>query len=210
MAGKIVTNGSTVLERIAHWTLVGSCLICLITGFGFMFRSLDIFQKIFGLPHGAKHVHHFFGLMFFISLFLVFFVWVKDCGFDKEDIKWFKVLGGYIIRTKQHFDLYKFNPGQKIFFYYTVIFGMLISITGYIMWRPFSFNRYIVQMSYPVHALCAFLFAIGFLGHGYLGSWANPGSITVITSGRVTRAWCEHHRPRWTKKMIKEGRLKEE
>ena len=210
MAAKIVKNGSSALEKVAHWTLVGSCVICMITGFGFMFRSLDILQRIFGWPNGAKTVHHFFGLVFFISLILTFLVWVKDCGFDSEDIKWFKVLGGYIIRTDQHFDLYKFNPGQKIFFWYTIIFGGIVSVTGYIMWNPFAWSRGTVQVSYPLHALSALMFAIGFIGHGYLGSWANPGSLSVITSGRVTKAWCEHHRPRWTKKMLKEGKLKTE
>ena len=209
MAGKVVVNGSTTIEKIAHWGIVISCVICMITGFGFMFRALDIFQKIFGLPHGAKVVHHFFGLVFFISWILVFLVWVKDCGFDAEDFKWFKVFGGYIIRTDKHFDLYKFNPGQKIFFWYTVIFGAIVSVTGYIMWNPFAWSRGTVQISYPLHALSSLMFALGFIGHGYLGSWANPGSLSVITSGRVTRAWCEHHRPRWTKKMAKEGKLKE-
>ena len=91
MAGKTVINGSNALERIAHWSLVGSCVICMITGFGFMFYSLNIFQEIFGFPHGAKTIHHFFGLVFFISLILCFLVWVKSCGFETEDIKWFKV-----------------------------------------------------------------------------------------------------------------------
>ncbi|MDQ1255212.1 MAG: formate dehydrogenase subunit gamma, partial [Euryarchaeota archaeon] len=156
MAGKMVINGSTAIERIAHWAIVISCALCIVTGFGFMFHSLDIFQRIFGFPHGAKTVHHFFGLIFFISLFLVFFVWVKDCGFELADIEWFKVLGGYIIRTDKHFDLNKFNPGQKIYFWYTILFGAVISVTGYMMWNPFSWSREMVQMSYPLHALSAF------------------------------------------------------
>jgi formate dehydrogenase gamma subunit len=209
MAGKTVVNASSAWEKIAHWSLVSSCVICMLTGFGFMFRALDIFQRLFGFPHGAKTVHHFFGLVFFLSVILTFLVWVRDSGFELDDIKWFKVLGGYLIRTDQHFDLYKFNPGQKIFFWYTIFFGLVVSVTGYIMWSPFSWSRGTVQFSYPLHALSAFMFALGFIGHGYLGSWANPGSLSVITSGRVTRAWCNHHRPRWTRKMVKEGKLKE-
>ncbi|MGA1870757.1 MAG: formate dehydrogenase subunit gamma [bacterium] len=202
-----ISNASTPLERITHWMLAGSCIVLFITGIGFMFRSLNFIQKVLGFPHGAKVIHHSAGVVFIISLVLAIFVWISDCFFDAEDIKWFKVLGGYLIRTDEHFNLGKFNPGQKIFTWYCILFGIVISITGYIMWAPFSFSRYTVQISYPIHALCAFLFGIGWLGHWYLGAWANPGSVSVITSGRARLSWCLHHRPRWLKKMEEEGKL---
>jgi formate dehydrogenase subunit gamma len=203
-----ITNASTPLERMTHWALAGSCIVLFITGIGFMFHSLNFIQRLFPFPHGAKIVHHYAGAIFAIALIFTILVWAKDCFFDAEDMKWFSVLGGYIIRTDKHFNLGKFNPGQKIFTWYCIIAGIAVSITGYIMWTPFDFARQTVQMSYPIHAFCAFLFGIGWLGHWYLGAWANPGSVSVITSGRARLSWCAHHRPRWLKKMQSEGKLK--
>ena len=204
-----ITNASSAIERVTHWGLAGSCIILLITGAGFMFRSLNIIQGVLSfVPGGARTIHHVSGVVFIIFLILAFLIWTKDCLFDSEDIKWFKLLGGYLIRTDEHFNLGKFNPGQKIFTWYCIIFGIAVSITGYIMYTPFDFAKSTVRISYPIHALCAAAFGIGWLGHWYLGVWANPGSLSVITSGRARLVWCAHHRPRWLKKMQLEGKIK--
>ena len=203
-----ISNASTAFERFTHWALAGSCIVLFITSIGFMFHPLNFIQQMLGFPHGAMTIHFYAGIIFAISLVLMLIAWAKDCLFDLEDIKWFKVLGGYVVRTDQHFDLGKFNPGQKIFTWYVFIFGVVIAVTGYIMWTPFDFSRQLVQISYPIHALCAALFGIGWLGHWYLGAWANPGSVNVITSGRASLAWCAHHRPKWLRKMKKEGKIR--
>lgn len=196
---------STKTERIVHWLLAGSLIVLFITGSALAFPFLNFIQNIFGGPYIMKFIHHVIGLAFFISLFLVFFVWCKDCLFEASDLNWLVKAGGYIIHTDEHFDLGKFNPGQKIFFWYTLFFGLMSSITGYIMLYPADFKSpgALVQWSYPLHVLAYAMFGIGWLGHWYLGVFANPGSLSSITSGWIPKPWAEHHRSKWPIKQAK-------
>ena len=47
----------------------------------------------------------------------------------------------------------KYNPGQKAFYLAVVIFGVVMVITGFIMWFPAKFPVGLVRWMYPLHAL---------------------------------------------------------
>ena len=195
---------STKTERIIHWFLAGSLILLFITGSALAFQFLNFIQPVFGGPYAMKFIHHLLGLVFFISLLPILIIWIKDCLFEADDFKWLIKAGGYIIRTDDVPPLAKFNAGQKIFFWYTLFFGLMASITGYIMLYPADFtNSALIQWSYPLHVLAYGMFGIGWLGHWYLGVYANPGSLATIISGWIPKDWIDHHRAKWPVKEVK-------
>lgn len=196
---KIEVTGA--FERVVHWVLAISCLVLLFTGLGLLFKSWTVITGIFGGTLNLKIVHDVVAWVFMVSLPFAFIVWVKDCFnfFTSEDMKWYSKVGGYLTRETVHFNLGKFNPGQKIFWWWVIIGGVLMSITGLALMYPGSVSPQTVLLAGALHVLVMITLALFILVHIYLGTIGNPGSVSSIFSGRVTRKWAKTHRPAWLK-----------
>ena len=118
MSGKILNmvRVTDPIERIAHWLLAGSCLFCLFTGLGLMFRSWDFIPALLGGLYATKWMHIFSGVVFAFTLIYAFMMWKKDCAFEPDDAKWIAQGGGYLWKTNNLPPVYKYNAGQKLFF----------------------------------------------------------------------------------------------
>ena len=170
---------STAKECIVHWALAGSLIILFVSGSALAFPFLRFLSILFGGVNSMKVIHHGVGILFSFSLIVVAFIWWKDCLFEADDIEWLIKAGGYIIRRKDIPKMAKFNAGQKIFFWYTLFFGTIASITGFIMLYPSRVSStFLTVWSYPAHTIAYAMFGVGWLGHWYLGVFANPGSLS--------------------------------
>ncbi len=87
------------IERISHWLLAGSCLFCLFTGLGLMFRSWDFIPALLGGLYALKWMHIFSGVAFAFALISAYLMWKKDCAFEPDDAKWIVQGGGYLWKT---------------------------------------------------------------------------------------------------------------
>jgi formate dehydrogenase subunit gamma len=196
-------------ERIVHWMLALSCLFLCISGLGMMFHSLNFLGTIMGGLKSLKILHNFTGLLFGVSLILAIRMWWKEAGVFvfPEDIDWIKTAGGYLWHVDKVPEVGKYNPGQKMFFLTVGAFGVVMLITGLIMWFPGVFPVEFVRWMYPLHALgFVAIFAFFFI-HLYLGTVGSPGSAPAMLSGWVTRAWLKKQHPKWLKEMEHEGKL---
>lgn len=196
-------------ERIVHWCLAISCILLMISGLGMMFHSFNFLGIPVGGLKNLKLVHNFTGLIFIPSLFFSILIWWKEAGvFDfPDDLEWIKVAGGYLWHVDKVPETGKYNAGQKAFFLAVVIFGIILSISGLIMWFPLSFSAGMVRFMYFLHALGFLVIFPFFFIHLYLGTIGVPGSAPAIFTGYVTRSWCEKQCPKWLKEMEEEGKL---
>ena len=185
------------VERIAHWILAGTCLLCLITGLGFMFHAWEIIPTIFGGYYATKWIHIFSGVVFALALGYAYWMWKKDCVFEKDDLGWILQGGGYLWETDKLPPVYKYNAGQKAFFWFVVVFGAIIVLSGLVMWFPLSFPVVVARWAYMLHAMGVLVVGAFFVVHLYLGTIGNPGTVQAMFTGKCSRAWCEHHCPRW-------------
>ena len=78
------------IERISHWLLAGSCLFCLFTGLGFMFRTWGFIPSLLGGLYALKWMHIFSGVVFGFALVHAYTMWRKDCAFEPDDAQWIK------------------------------------------------------------------------------------------------------------------------
>lgn len=196
-------------ERILHWMLALSCLLLCVTGLGMMFQTFNFIGLLFGGLKSLKLVHNFTGLVFAVSLILVIRMWWKEAGVFSfpEDLDWIKVAGGYLWHVDKVPEVGKYNPGQKAFFLAVAGFGVIMVLTGLIMWFPLSFPAMLVRWMFVLHALGFVTIFAFFFVHLYLGTIGSPGSAPAMFSGWVTRAWVKKQHPKWLKEMEEHGTL---
>ncbi len=193
---------TTEWERINHLILAVSFLVLFFTGLGFLYQSLGWLNTIFGGIHTAKVIHRWTGVIFAISLLLTLGSYLGEAlSFTKEDSAWISSLGGYFSKTAEPPPQGKLNAGQKIFYLLVVvIFGLAISVSGFILWL-FPSSRGVILFGHFLHNLSYVIFAFTVPIHIYLGTAANPGTFRVMTFGTVTRGWAKKHHAKWAKEL---------
>jgi formate dehydrogenase subunit gamma len=174
-----------------------------------MFHSLNWIGEIFGGLRSLKYIHNFTGLWFGASLVFAIGMWWKEAGVFTmpEDLDWMMCGGGYLWHVDKVPEVGKYNPGQKAFFLAVAGCGVLMFVTGLIMWFPLSFPSGLVRWMFVLHALGFLTIFAFFFVHLYLGTVGSPGSLPAMTTGWVTRAWLLKQHPKWLKEMEHEGKL---
>jgi len=184
-------------ERITHWLLAGSCLFALLTGIGLMFHQWEIIPTLLGGYYATKWMHIFSGVVFAVSLIAAMIMWWNECRFVADDGKWILQAGGYLWEAKDLPPAGMYNCGQKIFFWFVVVFGIIIVLSGLVMWNPLIFPVALARWAYMLHVMSVFAVASFTIAHIYLGTFANPGTVQIMFTGWATKAYCEEHKGRW-------------
>ncbi|MFA5284180.1 MAG: formate dehydrogenase subunit gamma, partial [Smithellaceae bacterium] len=196
-------------ERILHWMLAISCLLLCVTGLGMMFQTFNFIGYLFGGLKSLKLVHNFTGLVFAVSLILVIRMWWKEAGVFvfPEDLDWCLAAGGYLWHVDKVPETGKYNPGQKAFFLVVAGFGVIMILTGLIMWFPTALPTGLVRWMYPLHVLGFVAIFAFFFVHLYLGTIGNPGSVDAMITGWMDKKVLTMLHPKWVKEMEHEGKL---
>ena len=183
-------------SRLTHFTLLGSFVVLAVTGL----MIAAGMEWILGL--GTECVHDTASWALVGAAAVAFILWVKDMFLSKTDIGWIKVLGGYL-GYKGHVPAGRFNAGQKFFFWLICLIVACLGATGWMIryeWMP-----HLRILVYTLHETCSYLMIVCVLGHAYLGSLANPGTLASVFNGKVPRTWLEHHHPDYAAKQEPEA-----
>ena len=196
-------------ERIVHWSLALSCIALCITGLGMMYQSFNFIGDLMGGLKSLKYVHNFTGVFFGVALYFTIRMWWKEAGIFSmpEDLEWIRCADGYLWHVDNPPEVGKYNPGQKMFFLAVAGFGVIMFLTGLMMWFPLSFPPLIVRLMFVLHALGFVVIFAFFFVHLYLGTIGSPGSLDAMLTGWVSRAWLKKQHPKWLKEMEEHGTL---
>jgi len=185
------------IERISHWLLAGSCLFCLFTGLGLMFRSWDFIPALLGGLYALKWMHIFSGVAFAFALISAYLMWKKDCAFEPDDAKWIVQGGGYLWKTDKLPPVQVQCRPEALLLVRSHLRGThRAHRAGHVEPHGIPGSRGAL-VSYALHALSALVIGSFFVVHLYLGTIGNPGTFQAMTTGLCTRAWCKTHCPRW-------------
>lgn len=192
-------------ERVLHWIVTCSFFTLLLSGIGLYSRLFNGYFTLFGGGQNAILVHKVTGIVFFLSSLYMFLNHKKDIAtFDDDDKLWIDRSGGYLSRDASHFNIGKYNPGQKLFAIFIAAATLVLGLTGLFIWAPTLFPRWIVQLSLLLHGLM-FVGSIMFvIVHVYLATIGNPGTIEAMLYGDVRRLWAKKHHPKWYKEVTGE------
>lgn len=176
-------------ERIGHLMGLLAFLFLAVTGISFLFG------KSSPLGETARIMHLWAGRVFTVGLLLVFALWVRHARLRPGDLQWLRHLGGYL-GFKGKLPAGKFNAGQKLYFWFSLLCGLGLAATGILM----SFRGALpswMPLVYTLHDGLAILLICAVLAHFYLAIVACPGSLRAILEGKVSRCWAQEHHPDW-------------
>jgi formate dehydrogenase subunit gamma len=203
----------SLVERVLHWTIAVTGIICILTGVGwFSKRSFGFLLTVFGGGETARVVHGVAGIILVAaSVALIGVLWRRYVfRFDKSDWDWLKVMGGYLSREKgaeqkappQGF----FNAGQRAWAVLALVLAALFLLSGVVIWWPDLLQNFLGQQTFPialvrwsyvVHDAAFIVFAPMVVLHIYLSTLLLPGTFQAMTKGEVSALWALHHHPLW-------------
>ena len=234
MSGKTILRFSAI-DRFAHWLMAGSFVLLALTGLNLMYGKyflLPLFgpEAFSAITIGGKYIHNYLAFGFMAGLALSFVLWVKHNFPTKVDWEWIK-LGGGIFKAGIHPPARKFNAGQKIIFWITMLGGLSVSMSGIALMFPFTttmmadtfalFNVFgfglptdlspMQEQQYNQiwHAIVSLALMIMIIAHIYIGSIGMEGAIDAMNTGEVDRNWAKEHHGLWVKEEDeKSGKIK--
>ncbi len=233
MSGKLIER-FTLSERSGHWLVAISFLVLGITGLN-MIYGRDVLLPVMGpeaftaLTLGGKWAHFISAFFFMIGIVWIFVKWLPYNLPDRHDLMWFLKGGGYLI-PGVHAHAKKFNPGQKIVFWLTVLGGLSVSLSGFALLLPFEFAFFSktfgainavfgtelptalsgmqeMQLNQLWHGIVSLFLLAVIVAHIYLGTIGLQGAFQAMTSGKVDLNWAKEHHDLWVADLEKKGKL---
>ena len=178
----------TLPERVTHWIAGFSYMYLLVNGLALWTPSMWWMAAVLGGGPLARATHPWVGLVFVATVFYMFKIWRQDMKVTEADRRWAKTIGAYVrndaerltpVEARRSFDQWapvdRFNLGQKYFFWAMFWAGIVLLLTGMVLWwteyLPWSlrFLRYISVILHPI----AFLVTSG-RGRATAGGDAAP------------------------------------
>ncbi len=216
-----------LLERFGHWLTAGSFIVLALTGLNILYGRyvlLPIIGKdaFAAITSVGKFLHNWIAFAFMAGLVIIFVMWVLHNIPNRHDIKWL-LQGGGLFSKGVHPPAKKFNAGQKIIFWVTVLGGLSLSLSGWALLDPFTTSMFgdtfallnTVGFSLPTEltpmeeqqyaqlwhgAMSMFMIAV-ILAHIYIGSLGMEGAFDAMGSGQVDANWAKEHHSLWVEEV---------
>ncbi|MFT8245953.1 formate dehydrogenase subunit gamma [Roseomonas sp. BN140053] len=194
------------IERANHWMVAASFVVLALSGLnltfgGWVIRPVIGPEAFTALSEAGKTAHNFLGLPFTVGVLVMFVLWVRDNIPNKLDWDWIKKGGGFIGRG--HPAAKRFNFGQKMVFWITVLGGGLVAVSGYFLIFPFyALDIQGQQWAYIAHATLSVLMIAAMLAHIYIGSVGMEGAVEAMSQGVVDYNWAREHHSLWVEEEL--------
>lgn len=200
----------TLNERMCHWVSGVSYVYLLLTGLALFTPYLYWIAYVLGGGPTIRFWHPWVGLIFAASVLWMHSMWRGDMKTTAEDLEWRKTIKAYVTnRDDKVAPAGHFNSGQKSFYWVMFYGGILLLLTGIVMWFPELMPRsahWVLPLVVFLHCAGALLTIGAFIIHVYMGFFFVSGGLHGILWGRVPATWARAHHRLWYEKVIKEDR----
>ena len=197
-------------ERFSHWLTAVSFVILGLTGLNVTFGKLvllpivgwDAFSEISEI---AKYLHNFTAFAFMVGLVLIVVIFFKDNLPEKVDLDWLRQGGGFI--KNKHAPAGRFNLGEKLVYWLSLVAGIAVSLSGLLLLFPFYGTDIAdMQVAQGAHAVVAVLFVALILAHIYIGTLGMEGAFKAMGQGDVDLNWAKEHHDLWLARQLEKER----
>jgi formate dehydrogenase subunit gamma len=134
-------------------------------------------------------------------------MWRGDMVITDVDLRWKAAIDHYIRNEDEDLPpIYRFNYGQKLFFWLMFYGVILLVISGFGLWFVESISwswRWLRYLSVTVHVAAALATIGAFIIHVYMGTAMVRGGFTSIIRGEVSPAWAKTHHRLWYEQMVR-------
>ncbi len=210
-SGRVIPRFSQA-ERWVHWFVAALFIILGLTGVLILFAKF-VLIPIIGksaaavIVNASLQAHNLFGPIFVVALAIMLIIYLKDNLFQKGDFVW-AIKGGFF--NKHHPPSWKYNLGEKSWYWLIVFAGTALSVSGILLDFPtFIDGLEKLQLAQIVHSISALALIAASLGHIYLGVYGVEGALEGMTVGYVDETWAKEHHRWWAEKEIKRNRVVE-
>ena len=201
----------THAERAAHWFVAATFILLALSGLIILFGKY-VLQPAVGvgafamIASAALQGHNLFGPLFAAGIAVMFVLYLKDNLPRAADFVWL-LKGGVFFRG--HVSAWKFNFGEKAWFWISSLGGFALAASGLLLDFPGlaqTVNQ--LQLAHIVHAIAALLVIAASFGHMYLGTVGVEGALEGMTTGRVDETWALEHHDLWAKEVLEDENKK--
>ena len=197
-------------ERFSHWLTAASFVILGLTGLNITFGKIVLLPLIgpnafSNISEVAKYVHNFTSFAFVAGLVLIIVIFFRDNVPQKVDLDWLRQGGGFI--KNRHAPAGRFNLGEKLVYWLSLVAGIAVSLSGFLLLFPFyGTDIPDMQVAQGVHAVVAVLFIALILGHIYIGTLGMEGAFEAMGTGDVDLNWAKEHHDLWLAQQLNKER----
>ncbi len=219
------------IERFAHWLLAISFLLHAVTGLNLLYGS-EVVKPLIGhvafakLAGYSKWLHYFTSYPLMLGLVLIIPLWARDNLPNRQDLSWLAKGGGLFSRG-MHPPAKRFNAGQKLIFWFVIVAGALMSISGFCLLLPFAFAPFggiftlmnslgfsmppelselqEMQLVHAFHSVLGIVMIVVVIAHIYVGSIGMEGAFDAMASGYVDENWAREHHSLWVEELRNRG-----
>lgn len=196
-------------ERMVHWLAGFSYLYLLLTGLAFWSPWLFWIAVVTGGTTISRVLHPWAGLIFVVATWLMHRMWGRQMKETPTDKAWWAAVGHYIRNEDEEVpSADRFNPGQKLLFWGFFWCGIVLLLTGLVLWFPqyIPWNLHIIRLlSVILHPIAALFTIALFMIHVYMGTAMERGAFGSIIRGDVSRAWMDQHHHTFYEQILKEA-----
>ena len=182
-------------QRIAHWSVAALFVLLGLSGMILLFGKIVLTPLIgkaafAAVASAGLQAHNLFGPLFVAAIVLLFWTFRRRNGFRRVDLAWL-VRGGSFFGGHPSSGFYNF--GEKLWFWWAIVFGLALSASGLLLDFPWLADRQSLQFANLVHAASAVLSIAFGLGHAYLGTVGIEGALEGMTEGTGDANWARQH-----------------
>jgi len=188
----------SLTERLVHWLVALSFLYAALTGLSLWSPRLYWLAFIFGGGATVRAWHPLGGLLFVLVFSAMFVSWKRQMRLDSDDRRWLRMAHRYAAHDYAALpEAGRFNGGQKSLFWLQSVNGVLLLLSGIVLWWPESMARPLREAAVLVHPISGILAIAGLIVHIYMGTAATPGAFRGMTQGWVKPGWAASHHAKW-------------
>jgi formate dehydrogenase subunit gamma len=193
-------------ERLTHWVAAFSYIYLLLTGLAFWSPWLFWLAIVLGGGQISRMLHPWVGLIFAVAVLVMYGMWAGQMRTTEADKEWWRAVGLYVRNEDDKMPpAGRYNAGQKLLFWGFFICGILLLLTGLILWFPewIPWNlRFLRYLAILVHASSALLTIGLFMIHIYMSVFAERGAFGSVIRGDVSEEFAKRYHPGWYKEVV--------
>jgi len=207
-AGETVTRWSA-FERVLHWYVATLFIILALTGLSLLYGRAVLIpllgrEGFAAWADLAKDMHNYLALLFIAGLAVMLVFWFRENILNRHDWNWLKQ-GGGLFGKDRHPHAGRVNAGEKLWFWLLFFVGTALCVSGFFMLFPnLQWQRETMQLANLIHATSGLILMAFSLGHIYMGTIGEEGTLEGMVSGKVDKAWARQHFDLWYQEMEKQ------
>lgn len=195
----------TFWTRFNHWLNAAAFILAALSGLALYHPATNWLTGLFGGGVWTRVLHPFIGVFMFVMFILLALRVGKGQRLRTEDWVWLRNIKTVLRNEEEGVpSVGRYNAGQKIIYFISLISMLVMLITGIVMWRSYfswMFPDWMLSFFSMLHALSATVLICSIIGHIYAGIWIK-GSMNAMTKGEVTYGWAYKHHRKWFQDVV--------